>query len=119
MLHTILLRLLTLEPRLADILLPEFAKLDSHQRTHWTLSRLMKTYEDILVQSILPIDILLFIDALDEYDGPSEAIVDFIQSSVHRSRRGATRLKICFSSRQWEPFEQSFSRGPGFQIHDH
>ncbi len=121
MLHTILLRLLTLEPRLALILLPEFAKLDSQQRAHyvWTLPKLMKAYEDILVRNALPVDILLFIDALDEYDGPPEAIVNFIQSSVQKSHHGATSLKVCFSSREWEAFEQSFSRGPGFRIHDY
>ena len=121
MLHTILLRLLTLEPRLAAILLPEFAKLDSRQRAHfvWTLPKLMKAFEDILVRNLLPVDVLLFIDALDEYDGPPEAIVDFIQSSVQNSHQGATSLKVCFSSREWEAFEQSFSRGPGFRIHEH
>lgn len=121
MLHTILLRLLTLEPRLSRTLLPEFAKLNHQQRVHyaWTLPKLMKAYEDILANNVLPVDILLFIDALDEYEGPPEAIVDFIQSSVQKSHQGATNLKVCFSSREWEAFEQSFSRGPGFQIHEH
>ncbi|KAK1753330.1 SERAC1 [Echria macrotheca] len=121
MLHTILLRLLTLEPRLAGILLPEFAKLDNKQCADytWTLPMLTKAYQEVLVRNKLPLDILLFIDALDEYDGPPEAIVDFIQSSVQTSRHNATSLKICFSSREWDAFDKGFSKGPGFRIHEH
>jgi hypothetical protein len=79
----------------------------------------MKAYEDILTRNRLPVDIMLFIDALDEYDGPSKAIIDFIPSSVRKSSTQATNLKICFSSREWDAFDQSFSDGPGFRIHEH
>ena len=121
MLHTILFQILRGEPRLAQTLLPEFAKLEHHQQLHytWTLPKLMKAYEDILTRNRLPVDIMLFIDVLDEYDGPSKAIIEFIQSSVRKSSTQATNLKICFSSREWDAFDQRFSDGPGFRIHEH
>ncbi|KAI9150045.1 SERAC1 protein [Paramyrothecium foliicola] len=121
MMHSVLLRILDQEPRLANVLLPDFVKLEPQQRDRWqwTLPKLMKAYEDILTQDYLPVEIFLFLDALDEYDGPPEAIVDFIHSSVTKSTAGKTRLKICFSSREWPSFEDSFSAGPGFRIHEH
>jgi len=121
MLHTILHRLLACEPRLASPLLAQFETLDQQQRETyvWTLPKLMKAYEDVLEHNTFPVGILLFIDALDVYDGPPEAIVDFILTSVQKSSRGATQLKICFSSREWDAFEQGFPHGPGFRIHEY
>ncbi|CAM1508100.1 Fc.00g049480.m01.CDS01 [Cosmosporella sp. VM-42] len=121
MLHSILFRILGEEPRLINILLPDFERLPPDQRVHrtWTLPMLMKAYNDILSQDLLKVEIFLFLDALDEYDGPSQAIVDFIRSSVANSAKASTRLKICFSSREWSAFVESFSDGPGFKIHEH
>lgn len=121
MLHSVLLGILEQEPWLASVLLPDFAKLEPRQREkwNWTLAKLMKAYDDILVQNQLPVEIFLFLDALDEYDGPPEGIVSFIRSSVEKSSTGRTRLKVCFSSREWSAFEYQFSRGPGFRIHEH
>lgn len=121
MLHSILFRILEQEPRLAEILLPEFAELESGQRNQWTwtLPKLMAAYGAILAQQTIPVDLLLFIDALDEYDGPPEAIVEFIRSSVEKSSQGTTRVKVCFSSREWTAFEEDFSRESGVRIHEH
>ncbi|KAK4095782.1 hypothetical protein N658DRAFT_490443, partial [Parathielavia hyrcaniae] len=120
MLHSILFRILQQEPRLAKVLLPEFAKLEPRQRELWTwnLPRLMAAYESLLVQNTLPVNLVLFIDALDEYDGPPKAMVDFIRTSLEKSSKGATRLKVCFSSREWAAFEENFTREPGFRIHE-
>jgi hypothetical protein len=119
MLHSILFRLLDQEPRLAASLLADFHRLKVEHRAEWTLARLMKSYEAILAQRSLPVEIYLFLDALDEYEGRPEVIVDFIQCSV-RSRSGAkTRLKACFSSREWSTFENTFSDCPGLRIHEH
>lgn len=121
MLHSILFRILEQEPRLAKALLLDFAKLELRQRELWTwnLPRLMAAYEAVLIQHNLPVDLVLFIDALDEYDGPAKAMVDFIRTSLEKSSQGVTRLKVCFSSREWTAFEENFTREPGFKIHEH
>lgn len=121
LLHSILLRILEQGPRLLGLLLPEFAKLDPQQRKKWAwnLQSLMKAYDDILTQRLFTVKLFLFLDALDEYDGPPESIVSFIQSSVDKSSRGYTMLKLCLSSREWSTFEQRFLGGPGFKIHEH
>ncbi|TQN67473.1 hypothetical protein CSHISOI_07886 [Colletotrichum shisoi] len=121
MLHSVLLRILEQEPRLASVLLPEFARLKHEEREKWiwTLAALMKAYDDILTQTKLSVEIYLFLDALDEYDGPTKAIVDFVRTSVLKASSGRTRLKACFSSREWLAFEDSFSALPGFKIHEY
>lgn len=119
MLHSILRRILEQEPRLASVLMPEFMGFERKQRAQWTLTRLIKAYEEILAQTTISVEIFLFLDALDEFDGPPEAIVQFIQSSVKNIPGIGTRLKVCFSSRQWSTFEESFSTCPGFEIHKH
>ncbi|KAM7199682.1 hypothetical protein V8F33_004334 [Rhypophila sp. PSN 637] len=88
-----------------------------YRGTH--LQKSFEAYKDIITQNAFPVDLFLFVDALDEYDGPHEAIVEFIQVSVQMSQKGSTTLKVCFSSREWKEFEQRFSRGPGFRIHEH
>jgi hypothetical protein len=120
MLHSILLRILKQQPPLATILLPEFATLEPERRKlwSWSLPKLMAAYEAVLTQDTFPVDVLLFIDALDEYDGPPEAMVDFMRASVAKSSQGETPLKVCFSSREWSTFEEYFSREPGFKIHE-
>jgi hypothetical protein len=88
------------------------------ERWIWTLPTLMMAYEAILTQNASPVDLLFFIDALDEYDGPPEAIVAFIRTSLQKSSQGATRLKVCVSSREWTAFEGNFGHEPGFKIHE-
>ena len=121
LLHSILLRILEQEPRLLSLLIPEFVKLDPEQRKNWAwnLPRLMKTYHAILTQTLFSMKLFLFFDALDEYDGPPESIVNFVLSSVEKSSKGSTMLKLCLSSREWSTFEKRFSGGSGFKIHEH
>ncbi|TID01835.1 Protein SERAC1 [Colletotrichum higginsianum] len=121
MLHSVLLRVLEQEPRLSSVLLPEFARLKHEEREKWvwTSTTLMKAYDDILTQTKLSVEIYLFLDALDEYDGPTEAIVNFVRTSVLKASSGRTRLKACFSSREWLAFEDPFSALPGFKIHEY
>ena len=121
LLHSILLRILEQEPRLLTLLIPEFVKLDPEQRKSWAwnLPRLMKAYDAILTQTLFSLKLFLFLDALDEYDGPPESIVNFVLSSVEKSSKGSTMLKLCLSSREWSTFEKRFSGGSGFKIHEH
>ncbi|KAL3441383.1 hypothetical protein BJX65DRAFT_313904 [Aspergillus insuetus] len=119
MLHSILFRLLDQEPRLAAGILPEFHRLKVEHSAEWTLARLMDSYEAILSQSSFRVEVYLFLDALDEYDGRPGVIIDFIQSSIKRRPGAKTRLKACFSSREWSAFGNSFSDCLGLRIHEY
>ncbi|KAL6693264.1 hypothetical protein J3F84DRAFT_380388 [Trichoderma pleuroticola] len=84
----------------------------------WTLQKLQETLFRIINQQSIGLDVCIFIDALDEYDGPSECIIEFLQD-ITKQRNHHTRLKILFSSRPWDKFTEAFGNCPGFRIHDH
>jgi hypothetical protein len=119
LLYSILHEILVSEKRLLHEILPIYLARPPLQRSRWPLADLIDAFNRVLEQSDLPIDLLLFVDALDEYEGPPEAIADFIQSLTNPPEGTATRVKICFSSRPWNAFERNFRDCPGFRIHEY
>ncbi|KAH6608207.1 hypothetical protein Trco_004520, partial [Trichoderma cornu-damae] len=90
----------------------------SIQERAWTLQRLEQALSQIIHQQMIDLDLCIFIDALDEHDGPPEFIAEFLQDMVkHQNSR--TRLKVLFSSRPWNAFTEAFGHCPGFRIHEH
>jgi len=84
----------------------------------WTTSELKGVLLEVLQQTIAELDITLFLDAVDEYDGPPEFISTFLKDLVQQSFP-MTRIRICCSSRPWKTFAEQFSSYPGFKIHEH
>ncbi|PTB72047.1 hypothetical protein M440DRAFT_1405803 [Trichoderma longibrachiatum ATCC 18648] len=90
----------------------------STQRSIWTLDNLQRALFKIINQESIDLDMCLFIDALDEYDGQPEFIADFLEE-ITQQRTSRTRVKILFSSRPWDKFTDAFGDCPGFRIHEH
>lgn len=90
----------------------------STQRSIWTLDNLQRALVRIINQELIELDMCLFIDALDEYDGQPEFIADFLKE-LTQQRTSRTRVKILFSSRPWDKFTDAFGDCPGFRIHEH
>ncbi|KAH8894176.1 hypothetical protein GQ53DRAFT_744927 [Thozetella sp. PMI_491] len=84
----------------------------------WTRSALQTALFEIFDQTHLDLDITLFLDAVDEYDGRPEFISTFLKDLVQK-RFPKTSVRICCSSRQWTAFIEEFSDYPGFKIHEH
>ncbi|OTA93958.1 hypothetical protein M434DRAFT_395188 [Hypoxylon sp. CO27-5] len=84
----------------------------------WSLEILKKGLHDILVQEEVPLNLCLFLDALDEYDGRLELICQFLTDLAKIPQTPYKRIKICFSSRPWEIFTHAFRRCYGFRIQD-
>jgi hypothetical protein len=64
------------------------------------------------------LEVLLFLDALDEYSGSPEMIADFVQSLVQPVPDSKTKVRVLLSSRPWDAFVASFSQQPGFKMHE-
>ncbi|KAK6064177.1 SERAC1 [Seiridium cupressi] len=84
----------------------------------WTLQKLQKGFHEILEQSVEPLRLCLFIDALDEYDGPLEFICNFPLKVGSIKSTTDEQVKICFSSRPWNIFVDHFRGIPGFSIQE-
>jgi len=119
-LRSLLKQLLTELPALFALLqavLP--TKKDPAEPLKWTVSNLEGCLWAILEQCTADIDLCLFFDALDEFDGHHSLICNFLKGLVKVRPTSSTRVKVCFSSRPWDIFEANFGDCPGFKIQDH
>ncbi|KAL7947736.1 hypothetical protein V8C42DRAFT_262685 [Trichoderma barbatum] len=90
---------------------------DQIETGNWSLQQLNDLINCVANQKLVDLDLCVFIDALDEHDGPPEFICQFIQELT--SVKGSlTRVKILFSSRPWQPFIIAFADSPSIQIHE-
>lgn len=88
------------------------------QTEPWTTTTLKDALLDVLRQTTTELDITLFLDAVDEYDGPVDFISTFLKDLTQQSFP-MTRIRICCSSRPWATFAEQFGTCPGFRIHEH
>jgi hypothetical protein len=114
LLHQILLA----DSRLIKVILPVFDDRSKGQGRYWSDPDLERAFIALRDQKLVAVDILLTLDAIDEYDGPPEKIVDFIRTVTTPTGGSASLIRVCFSSRLWEQFDQ-FKKDPGFQIDEH
>ncbi|KAH8745420.1 hypothetical protein F5882DRAFT_262810, partial [Hyaloscypha sp. PMI_1271] len=124
LLRSVLYQILVQEQTLAEDLLPIYLgdRADNDigvGLTRWSIEHLERAFTLILEQKKLPLDIYLFVDALDEYDGSHLFIGEFFKSLVMGPNSAATRVKILFSSRPWSVFNDLFGSCAGFAIHNY
>lgn len=86
------------------------------EKWNWTLPVLKQAFQrwvDLALNSSM--NLCLFIDGLDEYEGDHESIVDFFKglSSLHPAR-----IKLCISSRPWVEFDEAFKGLPTLRLQD-
>ncbi|KAI1442947.1 hypothetical protein F5Y02DRAFT_395013 [Annulohypoxylon stygium] len=114
LLRSIILQIVTKKPALRKFVHDR----PDHNSGLWTLGVLQQTLNDILRQEEVPLHLCLFLDALDEYDGPLEFLCRFLQDLGAITPKPNKQIKICFSSRPWDIFIRTFRGCAGFQIHD-
>ncbi|KAI0896566.1 hypothetical protein F4806DRAFT_508444 [Annulohypoxylon nitens] len=114
LLRSIILQLISKKPALRKFVHDR----PDHNSGHWTLGVLQQSLSDILRQEEVPLHLCLFLDALDEYDGPLEFLCQFLQDLAAIAPKPNRQIKICFSSRPWDIFMRTFRGCAGFQIHD-
>jgi hypothetical protein len=118
LLYSILHQILSAQDRLAEIVVPFYVDYKDILNTHWPLSYLKRAFELILKQRDFPLQLYLFLDALDEYEGRPEMVIDFLKSLISPPSKAGTQVNICFSSRPWNAFVEEFENCPGFSIHE-
>ncbi|EAQ88998.1 hypothetical protein CHGG_05617 [Chaetomium globosum CBS 148.51] len=95
------------------------AMAEFHDERDGLIPRLERVLRILLDQNATRTDLILFFDALDEFDGHLDLISRFLKGLIQRSPSSMTAVKICFSSRPWEPLRKQFSSYPGFALQDY
>lgn len=119
LLYRMLYQLLNAERKLARLVLPIVASRSERKHLTWSLHDLRQALNIVLTQSTVPLRILLFLDALDEFDGEPQTIADFVKDLTRPRAGSSTEIKICCSSRPWNVFRDSFSNIAGCKVHEH
>ncbi|KAF4447164.1 hypothetical protein F53441_9309 [Fusarium austroafricanum] len=83
----------------------------------WTVEQLQAAFHSLLDSALPSMNICLFIDGLDEFDGNHVEIINFFRDLT--SRHDGKSLKLCLSSRPWKVFEEAFgSSVPNTKLQD-
>ncbi|KAI1778487.1 hypothetical protein F4818DRAFT_302826 [Hypoxylon cercidicola] len=107
---------------LTELLTPLFqthSRLREHQTKLWTIEELEHCIRLLFRQTRLNLEIVLVLDALDEYDGQPEFICGILDDLMNMTENSCTKLKILFSSRPWEAFKRHFKTTPSVQLQDY
>ena len=121
LLRSVVRELISKNNWLAELVLEvyfEWVKHPSKQEQSWQIQDLERALSAIVSQREQDLEVLLFLDALDEYSGPPEMIAEFVQSLVQSIPDSKTKVKILLSSRPWDAFVTSFGQQPGLKMHD-
>ncbi|CAH0022416.1 unnamed protein product [Clonostachys rhizophaga] len=84
----------------------------------WTLLKLQTVFHGILEQTAIPLHLTIFLDALDEYDGPKEFICRFLIDIANVNQTSTKDIRVCFSSRPWDIFVTNFQNYPSLRPED-
>ncbi|CAI6085842.1 unnamed protein product [Clonostachys chloroleuca] len=89
-----------------------------HQSGDGLMNKLERTLHHLLDQEIIQMDIIIFLDALDEFGVHSDVICRFLKGLTQHVPTRRSRIKVCFSSRPSDIFQSHFSGLPGFKLHE-
>lgn len=121
LLRSILSEIVIRDNRMAALILDVFIHKRDEKRADWTMDDLNRALSAVLQQDLYDVELVLFLDALDEYKGIPEVLSTWLIDIVDQSNQhtSGTRVKICFSSRPWNAFVKTFGHERDFAIHDH
>ncbi|CZR58688.1 uncharacterized protein PAC_08580 [Phialocephala subalpina] len=80
----------------------------------WSLTQLQKALERLTGQTQYPLNVLFYIDGLDEFSGDAEKLCTFFK---HLSTKSVS-AKFCLSSRPWVMFKQTFQGCASLRLQD-
>ncbi|KAM0796206.1 hypothetical protein BDR22DRAFT_893539 [Usnea florida] len=121
LLLSLLFQILYHRPLLTHILFPEehamlrdqpLNAVRDYPQHSWSLRLLQDAVQRLIDMQDLHLNICLFIDGLDEFEGNDD------QNELFKSLASAPSIKVCLSSRPLLIFEESFRDSPGLRLQD-
>lgn len=96
-----------------------FDNLDQHRSITWRAQDVRQALRMISKYSPIPVNVCLFVDALDEHSGDHMELVEILLDLAEPELPTQLRVKLCVASREENLLRDAFSRSPNFAIHDH
>ncbi|KAG8526675.1 uncharacterized protein KY384_008104 [Bacidia gigantensis] len=85
----------------------------------WKPSHIKDAIRSIASKSTYPLNLCLFVDALDEHDGKHQELISTLRSLTQCEQNSYFRIRLCVAGRPENVFRTAFSDYPGFAIHDY
>lgn len=127
LLRSLLFQILHHRPELVHLIFPdEHARLQDQSpnairnfpQYTWSLRRLQDSVRRLTDMQDLGLNICLFIDGLDEFEGNDDQNDRQYLIELFRSLASSPFVKVCLSSRPLLIFEESFRESPGLRLQD-
>ncbi|KAI0384460.1 hypothetical protein F5Y04DRAFT_248400 [Hypomontagnella monticulosa] len=117
-LRSLLLQLIAKMPRLAKTA-GDFAVDDIDPRKHimWNAAALRKAFSTVLSSAY--VNICIFVDGLDEYEGSHQDLIEFFRGIESDTGQFQNSVKICLACRPEPLFEQGFHDIRSIHMQDH
>ena len=85
----------------------------------WDQHYIQEALRLILTKSQHPLNLCLFIDALDEHDGKHRELITALLALTNFRDSSSVRIRLCVAGRPENVFKDAFRNYPGFAIHEH
>ena len=85
----------------------------------WEVGILCNMLLTIWQESKTPLSCCLFVDALDEADGPHEDLISTLFQLAHFGNNPQVHVRLCLAGRPENIFQDAFKHCPGFSVHTH
>lgn len=127
LLRSLLFQILHHRPALMHLIFPEehamlqdqpSNALRDYPRHAWSLRRLQDAVRRLVDVHDLQLNICLFIDGLDEFEGNDDQNDRQYLIELFRILASSPSIKVCLSSRPLLIFEESFRESPGLRLQD-
>ena len=109
----------TLQQRYDQKNQPDYMYQESSSTKTWSVHDLQEALIAITGQSEVPLNVLFFVDALDEYEGNYRDLIRVIQNSFISREPSMVNVKFCLASRSYPAFANAFGFCPGLLVHEH
>ena len=98
---------------------PDYVYQESSSTKTWSVHDLQEALIAITGQNEVPLNVLFFVDALDEYEGNYRDLIRVIQNSFISRGPSMVNVKFCLASRPYPAFTNAFGSCPGLLVHEH
>ncbi|KIV80590.1 hypothetical protein PV11_08081 [Exophiala sideris] len=119
LLRSILYQLGSTYTTIAQVIEDQHKARQNSVRDVWTDDELLRLFDHVKREARVDRSLVLFLDALDEFNGYPETMADFLSGlSTGSNDTSILDIRICFSSRPWDAFSERFHMCSGFKLQD-